>query len=218
MVVNKSFVKIVTDFGPLLVFFFFYYNSDKDLKIAIPPFIIATLVALIVVWFLEKKFPMIPLISGILISLFGGLTIWLNNPIFIKMKPTLIYLIFSSVLGYGLLKKKSYLKILMGSSIPMSDEGWLLLSKRFVGFFILLALINEIIWRFFSQDFWVNFKTFGLPILLILFMALQFNLFNKYSNKLKMLILSLNCKKYLVNITFQKLLQLFFPFSFLLSL
>ena len=124
-----------------------------------------------------------PLITAILVVIFGGLTIWLNNPIFIKMKPTLIYLIFSAILGYGLLKKKSYLKILMGSAIPMNEEGWLILSKRFVGFFVLLAFTNEIIWRFFSQDFWVNFKTFGLPILLIFFMALQFNLFNKYSNK-----------------------------------
>ena len=100
------------------------------------------------------------------------------------MKPTIIYLIFSAVLSYGLLNKKSYIKFLMGSAIPMNEEGWLLLSKRFAGFFILLALTNEIIWRFFSQDFWVNFKTFGLPILLIIFMAMQFNLFNKYSNKI----------------------------------
>ena len=85
---NKSFVKFVTDFGPLLVFFFFYYNSDKNLKIAIPPFIIATLIALIVVWLLEKKVPMVPLIGGILITLFGGLTIYFDNPVFIYIKPS----------------------------------------------------------------------------------------------------------------------------------
>ena len=87
---NKSFVKFVTDFGPLLVFLFFYYNSDKNLKIAIPPFIIATLIALTVVWLIDKKIPMIPLIGGILISLFGGLTIYFDNPIFIYIKPTII--------------------------------------------------------------------------------------------------------------------------------
>ena len=87
---NKSFVKFVTDFGPLLVFFFFYYNSDKNLKIAIPPLIIATLISLIVVWLLEKKIPMVPLISGILISFFGGLTIYFDNPVFIYIKPTII--------------------------------------------------------------------------------------------------------------------------------
>ena len=86
LIVNKSFVKFVTDFGPLLVFFFFYYNNDKNLKIAIPPLIIATLIALIAVWLIEKKIPMIPLISGILISFFGGLTIYFDNPVFIYIK------------------------------------------------------------------------------------------------------------------------------------
>ena len=87
---NKSLIKFVTDFGPLLVFFSFYYKNDKDLKIAIPPFIVATLIALIIVWFMEKKIPMIPLIGGILITLFGSLTIYFNNPIFIYIKPTIV--------------------------------------------------------------------------------------------------------------------------------
>ena len=195
---ERPFSKLVLEMGPLIIFFVCYYkapipeNIVNDLDeanlfkiiFATKIFVPTILIALFIGWLQTKKIAKMPLITAILVVIFGGLTIWLNNPIFIKMKPTLIYLIFSSVLGYGLLKKKSYLKILMGSSIPMSEEGWLLLSKRFVGFFILLALINEIIWRFFSQDFWVNFKTFGLPILLIFFMALQFNLFNKYSNKL----------------------------------
>ena len=195
---ERPFSKLVLEMGPLIIFFVCYYkapipeNIVNDLDaanlfkiiFATKIFVPAILIALFIGWLQTKKIAKMPLITAILVVIFGGLTIWLNNPIFIKMKPTLIYLIFSSVLGYGLLKKKSYLKILMGSSIPMSEEGWLLLSKRFVVFFILIALLNEIIWRFFSQDFWVNFKTFGLPILLILFMALQFNLFNKYSNKL----------------------------------
>lgn len=195
---ERPFSKLVLEMGPLIIFFVCYYkapipeNIVNDLDaanlfkiiFATKIFVPAILIALFIGWLQTKKIAKMPLITAILVVIFGGLTIWLNNPIFIKMKPTLIYLIFALVLGYGLLKKKSYLKILMGSSIPMSEEGWLLLSKRFVGFFILLALINEIIWRFFSQDFWVNFKTFGLPILLILFMALQFNLFSKYSNKL----------------------------------
>jgi len=92
--VNKPFFKFLTDFGPLLVFLFFYYNSDKNLRIAIPPFIIATLFALIVVWLLEKKIPMVPLIGGILITFFGGLTIYFDNPIFIYIKPTIINILF----------------------------------------------------------------------------------------------------------------------------
>ena len=194
---ERPFSKLILEMGPLIIFFVCYYNAPipenlkNDLEeanlfkiiFATKIFVPAILVALFIGWFQTKKIAKMPLITAILVVVFGGLTIWLNNPIFIKMKPTLIYLIFSAILGYGLLKKKSYLKILMGSAIPMNEEGWLILSKRFVGFFVLLAFTNEIIWRFFSQDFWVNFKTFGLPILLIFFMALQFNLFNKYSNK-----------------------------------
>ena len=98
---NKSFVKFVTDFGPLVVFFFFYYDSDKNLKVAIPPFIIATLSALLIVWLLEKKIPMVPLIGGILITLFGGLTIYFDNPIFIYIKPTIINILFGFTLLFG---------------------------------------------------------------------------------------------------------------------
>ena len=87
---NKSLIKFITDFGPLLVFFSFYYNGDKNLEVAIPPFIVATLIALAVVWFLEKKIPMVPLLGGILITLFGGLTIYFDNPVFIYIKPTII--------------------------------------------------------------------------------------------------------------------------------
>jgi|TARA_Y100000814_G_scaffold289801_1_gene263306 intracellular septation protein len=194
---ERPFSKLILEMGPLIIFFVCYYNAPipENLKndldeanlfkiiFATKIFVPAILVALFIGWFQTKKIAKMPLITAILVVVFGGLTIWLNNPIFIKMKPTLIYLIFSAILGYGLLKKKIYLKILMGPAIPMNEEGWLILSKRFVGFFVLLAFTNEIIWRFFSQDFWVNFKTFGLPILLIFFMALQFNLFNKYSNK-----------------------------------
>ena len=194
---ERPFSKLILEMGPLIIFFVCYYNAPipenltNDLEeanlfkiiFATKIFVPAILVALFIGWFQTKKIAKMPLITAILVVVFGGLTIWLNNPIFIKMKPTLIYLIFSAILGYGLLKKKSYLKILMGSAIPMNEEGWLILSKRFVGFFVLLAFTNEIIWRFFSQDFWVNFKTFGLPILLIFFMVLQFNLFNKYFKK-----------------------------------
>ena len=194
---ERPFSKLILEMGPLIIFFVCYYNAPipENLKndldeanlfkiiFATKIFVPAILVALFIGWFQTKKIAKMPLITAILVVVFGGLTIWLNNPIFIKMKPTLIYLIFSAILGYGLLKKKIYLKILMGPAIPMNEEGWLILSKRFVGFFVLLAFTNEIIWRFFSQDFWVNFKTFGLPILLIFFMVLQFNLFNKYSNK-----------------------------------
>ena len=96
---NKSFLKFLTDFGPLIIFFYYYYDSGKDLKIAIPPFIIATIIALGIMWLLEKKIPKVPLISGILITLFGGLTIYFDNPVFIYIKPTIINILF----GFGLI-------------------------------------------------------------------------------------------------------------------
>ena len=97
--VNKSFVKFVTDFGPLAIFLYIYYSSGKDIKVALVPFILATLIALILVWFLEKRGPMVPFLGGILITFFGGLTIYFDNPIFIYIKPTIINVLF----GLGLL-------------------------------------------------------------------------------------------------------------------
>ena len=133
---NKSFVKFVTDFGPLVVFFFFYYNSDKNLKIAIPPFIIATLISLFVVWLIEKKIPMVPLISGILITLFGGLTIYFDNAIFLYIKPTIINVLFGLTLLFGkFFTDEPILKKIMGKSLPLTFEGWNLLNKRWVYFF-----------------------------------------------------------------------------------
>ena len=98
---NKSFLKFITDIGPLVIFFFFYYNNDKNLKIAIPPLIVATIIAVLIVWILEKKIPMVPLISGVLITLFGGLTIYFDNPVFIYMKPTIINILFALALFFG---------------------------------------------------------------------------------------------------------------------
>ena len=178
---NKSFVKFVTDFGPLMVFFFFYYNNDKDLKIAIPPFIIATLLALITVWIIEKKIPMVPLLSGILITLFGGLTIYFDNPVFIYMKPTIINILFALALFFGkYFTNEPVLKKILGKSIPMSDEGWKILNYRWMYFFLALAILNEIVWRTQSEEFWVNFKVWGMLPITFTFTAFQIGLINKY--------------------------------------
>jgi intracellular septation protein len=179
--VNKSFVKFVTDFGPLLVFFFFYYNNDKNLKIAIPPFIIATLIALITVWLLEKKIPMVPLIGGILISLFGGLTIYFDNPIFIYIKPTIINILFGLALLFGkYFTEEPILKKMLGKSLVLSNEGWNLLNKRWMLFFFSLAILNELVWRTQSEEFWVNFKVWGMLPITFIFTAFQISLINKY--------------------------------------
>ena len=174
-------MKFITDFGPLLVFFFFYYNSDKNLKIAIPPFIIATIIALATVWILEKKIPIIPLIGGILITLFGGLTIYFDNPIFIYIKPTIINILF----GLALLSGKYFtdepiLKKILGKSIMLTNEGWNILNKRWMIFFFALALTNELVWRTQSEEFWVNFKVWGMLPITFIFTAFQISLITKY--------------------------------------
>ncbi len=98
---NRPIIKFTADFGPLLIFFIIYLNNENDLKVAIPPFIVATLIALIVIYFLEKRIPMVPLISGILITFFGGLTLYFDNKIFFYMKPTIINILFAAVLFFG---------------------------------------------------------------------------------------------------------------------
>ena len=178
---NKSFVKFVTDFGPLVVFFFFYYNSDKNLKIAIPPFIVATLISLFVVWIIEKKIPMVPLVSGILITLFGGLTIYFDNAIFLYIKPTIINILFALALLLGkFFTDEPILKKIMGKSLPLTSKGWDLLNKRWVYFFFGLAILNELVWRTQSEEFWVNFKVWGLLPITLIFTAFQINIINKY--------------------------------------
>ena len=178
---NKYLLKFVTDFGPLAIFFFFYYDSGKDLKIAIPPFIVATLVALVIVWFLEKKIPMVPLIGGVLITFFGGLTIYFDNPIFIYIKPTIINILFGLALLFGkFFTNEPVLKKIMGKSIALTDVGWELLNRRWMYFFFVLALLNECVWRTQSEEFWVNFKVWGLLPITFVFTGFQISLINKY--------------------------------------
>ena len=180
---NKSLLKFVTDVGPLIIFFFFYYNNDKNLKIAIPPLIVATIIAVLIVWILDKKIPMVPLISGILITLFGGLTIYFDNPVFIYMKPTIINILFALALFFGkYLTDEPILKKILGKSLPLSDEGWKILNIRWMYFFIFLAIMNELVWRTQSEEFWVNFKVWGLMPITFVFAIFQVNILNKYKS------------------------------------
>ena len=178
---NKSLIKFVTDFGPLLVFFLFYYKSGKDLKVAIPPFIVATIISLLIVWILEKKIPMVPLLSGILITFFGGLTIYFNNPIFIYIKPTIINILFGLALLLGkFFTDQPILKKILGKAMPLTDQGWKILNTRWMFFFFALAMINEVVWRTQTEEFWVNFKVWGMIPITFIFTAFQINLINKY--------------------------------------
>ena len=178
---NKSLLKFITDFGPLLIFFFFYYDSNKDLKIAIPPFIIATIISLVVVWFLEKKVPMAPLLGGVLITFFGGLTIYFDNPVFIYIKPTIINLLFGLALLFGkYFTNEPILKKMLGKSISLTDKGWSILNKRWMIFFFIVAILNELVWRTQSEEFWVNFKVWGLLPITFIFTAFQVSVITKH--------------------------------------
>jgi len=179
--VNKSFLKFITDFGPLLIFFTIYYKSGNNLSVAIPPLIISTLIAVAIMYFIEKKIPYVPLIGAVVISLFGGLTLYFNNPIFIYMKPTIVNLIFATIL---LVSKsffgKNYLKLFLQTAFQLNEEGWGKLNSRWAYFFIFLALLNELVWRTQPEATWVNFKVWGMLPITIIFTAMQLPLINRY--------------------------------------
>ena len=178
---SKPFIKFVTDFGPLLIFFIFYYQSGHDLRVAIPPLIIATLISLSVIYLLERKIPFIPLTSGIIITFFGGLTLYFDNPIFIYMKPTVVNILFALVLIFGkFFSKEPLLKKLFKNSFKLLDEGWKKFNDRWILFFIFLAILNEMVWRTRSEEFWVNFKVWGLMPISFIFAAFQVPLIKKY--------------------------------------
>ena len=130
---------------------------------------------------LTRKIARMQVVTAILVVLFGGLTIWFNDDRFFKMKPTIVYLIFGGLLGFGLLRRKSYLEYVMEDMLPLEPEGWMILTKRVSIFFLLLAITNEIVWRNMSTNSWVNFKTFGLTGALFLFFISQSNLIRKYT-------------------------------------
>ena len=134
---GRPIIKILADFGPLLIFFVIYFNNDQDLKVAIPPFIIATLISLAIIYLLEKKVSMVALVSGILITFFGGLALYFDNPIFYYIKPTIINLLFALILLFGrYVMNKPFLKIFFQNSLELKDEGWFKLNNRWIVFFI----------------------------------------------------------------------------------
>ena len=181
---NKSLLKFIADFGPLLIFFTIYYKSGHDLGAAIPPLIIATIISVFVVYIIEKKIPYVPLLGGIIISLFGGLTLYFNNPVFLYMKPTIVNIIFAVILLFGkIFFNKNFLKFFFKSAFQLDESGWNKLNFRWAYFFIFLAILNEIVWRVFAPDkeyIWVNFKVWGILPLTFIFTAMQLPLINKH--------------------------------------
>ncbi len=163
-------MKQLLEFGPLLLFFGVYYLADKETAFfsATAALVVASVITLGISRIMFGKIPMMPLVSTGLIVVFGGLTLILQDKTFVKMKPTIVYFLFAGILITGLLLKKPLIKYVIGQAIQMHDTGWIALTYRWIGFFIFMAILNELVWRNFSESLWVNFKVFGaLPLTLI---------------------------------------------------
>ena len=192
---KNSGIKSTLEFGPVIVFFAayvlfdryeisldFYGQNYEGFVLATTIFIPLIIFTTYLSWKLTGEVSKIQLFTAILVVVFGGMTILFNDDRFFKMKPTLVYFLFGSILLVGLFRRKSYLKSLMGTVIPMDHEGWMIISRRITGFFFFLAGLNEFVWRTFSTEVWVYFKTFGLSVALLVFLASQYSVFSKYGN------------------------------------
>ncbi len=184
-------LKPALEMGPVILFFILYFRlRGQTFEIAgteYSGFIVVTaifipLIALstFALWRLTGKVARMQIATLVLVVIFGGLTIWFNDERFFKMKPTMIYLLFGGTLGFGLLRGRSYLQYMMDEAFPMKPEGWMKLTRRITAFFFALAALNELIWRNFSTDTWVSFKTFGLSAAVFLFFMSQAGLFARY--------------------------------------
>lgn len=160
-------LKLAFELGPLLVFF--VANSRADLFVATAAFMVASVVSLAALFAITRKLSIMPLVTAAIVLVFGGLTLWLQNETFIKMKPTLVNLLFAAVLGAGLLTNRPFLKIVLGTAFSLDDLGWRRVTLAWTGFFVAMAVLNEVLWRTLSTDAWVTFKTFGSPALTFVF-------------------------------------------------
>ena len=177
----KPIVKLLIELGPLLAFFAVY--SRAGIYWATGILMIATVVALAASWKLLGRLSPVPLATAALVVVFGGLTFWLDDPSFIKMKPTFINLLFAGILGAGLLMRRPLLKLLFGEAFKLTEEGWRKLTVRWIAFFLGVAVLNEVVWRNFTEAAWVNFKVFGVLPLTLVFAMAQIGLIRRYEAK-----------------------------------
>lgn len=172
-------LRLVLDLGPLLLFF--GINAYYGIFVATAVFMVAIVIALAVSRILTGQFAKMPLVTAVFVIVFGGLTLYLQDETFIKIKPTIIYLLFAGILLGGLAVKRVFLRSLLGEAFDLNDEGWRKLTWRWVWFFVFLAALNEVVWRSFSTDVWVSFKVFGLLPLTLIFAAFQVGLLQKHA-------------------------------------
>ena len=171
-------LKLALEMGPLAIFFIM--NGKFGIFYATGAFMIATIVSLAASRFFLKRIPILALVTGVFVMVFGFLTIYLQDDTFIKIKPTIVNCLFALILSAGLYFRRPVLKFALGEVLHLSDEGWRLLTFRWMGFFIFLAILNEVVWRNFSTDTWVSFKSFGIMPLTFLFMLAQISLIMKH--------------------------------------
>lgn len=171
-------VKLLIDVGPLVVFFLTY--AKAGIFWATGTLMAATLIALVLSRLLLGRFALAPAVTAVLVVVFGGLTFLLDDPSFIKIKPTIINLLFAGILGFGLVTGRPLLKMFMGEALRLTDEGWRKMTLRWVMFFLVMAVLNEVVWRNFSEAAWVNFKVFGILPLTIVFAMAQVGLIKRH--------------------------------------
>jgi len=185
-------LKSVLEYGPVVLFFIAYLRlKDQVFEIggtSYEGFIVVTagfvplmVLSTLALWKLTGKLSKMQVMTLVLIVVFGGLSVWFNDERFFKMKPTMIYLLFGGLLGFGLLRGQSYLRVVMEEMMPLQDEGWMILTRRLCAMFFALAVANEVIWRMMSTESWVYFKTFGLTAAMFLFFMTQAKLFQTYA-------------------------------------
>jgi len=190
---TNPWLKLALEIGPIGVFFLAYRFAPVDpvlteVERQLDQVIFATIVfvptiiaSVALTWAITRKLPRMALWTAVIVTVFGGLTIILRDDTFVKMKPTITYGLFATILGIGLLRGQSYLRYLMDELIPMVQEGWITFTKRIIIFWVLLAVVNEIVWRSFGTDVWVSFRTFVLPVANIAFLMSQMPLFQRHA-------------------------------------
>jgi intracellular septation protein len=187
----NGFLKQVLELGPTLVFFMIYMRlKDQTYTLGgteYSGFIVAALIfvpillaSIAILWWLTGQLSRMQIFVAFMVIFFGGLTAWFNDERFFKMKTTIVYGSFAAILGIGLLRGRSYLQWIMGELLPMRPEGWMILTRRLAFGFAALAVANEIIWRTQSTELWVKLETFGMPLALFLFLALQIGALSKH--------------------------------------
>ena len=199
-------LKLLLEIGPLAVFFLIFRYGEALLAdpevfgwaelvtgsaalrgeagpvfLATVVFMITIAVSLGVSWWLTRALPRMAVVTAVVVAVFGGLTLWLQDETFIKMKPTIVNAVFAAILGFGLARGRSYLRYLMGAAMPLSERGWMVFTRHWVIFFAVCAVLNEIVWRTQTTEFWVGFKTFFYLPFTFIFLALHFPFLQRHA-------------------------------------